>query len=328
MAENRYGTGAIQSPPDERDLMASAATLDLLGADPPPDHYLISRRPPLRDQGWTPQCVAYSTAYEQAHNDRDDFGRWIDFNEQAFFTSIGGGPGGAVARYALDRLIAHGYPRSGDKPVPDRHKIAAYVRVEQTKAAIKAAIYRTRGVLICGPWWDSWSRPYGDKATVPAPSGNSNGHEWWAPGYDDVGVIGQNSWGDQWGNRGLFRVPWYYVINYMWEVWQTLDEERLRKITRVKIPNVGVEVRTKGVLGDDGKMDGTRWGVTRQRGIVRIRDSRVVVEPYDRVFRFGGFRDGARHGIGNHPRSWARVSINGVWRSVARPLVRLVTVTR
>lgn len=317
--------GAIQSPPDPNDLVVPERPLArLAGATTWPPSYLVHNRPPMRDQGWTPQCVAYSSAYEKAQQDYLEFDRWFDFDEAAFFYSIGGNDNGAVMRYALDRMARYGYPEADATPSPGKHQIAGYFRIEQAKAAIKAGIVATAGLLVVGPWWDSWSSPYGSEATLPPPSGPVNGHAWWAAGYDEVGVIGQNSWGSAWGNNGRFRIDWYYVVNYMWEIWKTADERTLSTVAKARIPNTDVNIRTEGVLGDHGTLDGTRWGYTRANGIHRARDNKIVVEPYNKALVFGGFRHGARHGHGNYPESWARLKVGREWRCVARPFIRLV----
>lgn len=227
-----HGMGAIQSPPDDRDLIVNQQLAEELAAAvaPPPDHWLMQSRPPVRDQTTTPQCVAYSSGAEQAKNDRDEAGRWVDFNEARFFTQIGGTPAGAFMRNALQRLKDYGYPEQDATPSPQRHKIGGYYRIEQTRITAKLAIIRNKGILAIGPWWPSWLRPVGPEATLPNPGGTPSGHAWWAVGYDRVGVTGQNSWGTAWGNNGLFRMPWYFFINYMWEFWATTDAKTIAHV--------------------------------------------------------------------------------------------------
>ena len=226
-----HGYGAIPSPPDERDVVASVQVLEkVVGATTLPTSYLLRSRPPISDQGLTPQCVAFSTASEQQKNDRHDFGRFVDFDEPTFFHQIGGTFAGAVMRTALLRLRDYGYPEQSRTPDAGKHRIKAFFRIEFNKWAIKRAIIHNKGLLVVGRWWASWEYPTGTKATLPPPSGAVNGHAWWVVGYDSIGVIGQQSWGPQWGNGGLFRMPWYYFLNYMYEVWATTDIETLRRL--------------------------------------------------------------------------------------------------
>lgn len=325
MAE--HGKGGLQSPPDERDLTISNETLKRVGGPVPlEDAFLLRLRPPITDQGMTPECVAFSSAYEKSHADHNDFGKFTNFDEHLFFRQIGGNQYGAVARAALQRMKDYGYPEDDATPSPQKHQIAGYARVEQTREAIKRAIQRAGGVNIVGPWWESWEFPTGDKATLPGPTGASSGHEWWAPGWDEVGVIGQQSWGGLWGNKGLFRMPWYYVVHFMWEVWTTVDIETLTLIARAKLASTGVYIRTTGVLGEAGKMEGTHFATAIDAGLQRKSDGQIIETPWDKPFRFKGFKAGAHHGIGKYPNGWAVLVINGHERCVARPLVRLLSV--
>lgn len=322
-----HGFGGIQSHPDASDLVVSTETLArLAGAVTLPNAYLVDPRPPIRDQGFTPQCVAYSSAYEKAQQDRKDIGRWVDFNEGAFFAQIGGTSTGAAMRTALDRMLDFGYPEADSTPSTAKHRIAGYYRVDQTRDAIKRAIASNDGALAVGPWWESWSSPFGDRSTLPPPSGAVNGHAWWLVGWDAYDrFIGQNSWGTAWGDQGLFRIPVYYVVNYMWEIWKTADIETMSRIARVRINATGVTIRNKRVLGDNGTLDASHWGSTQPAGIRRRSDGAIVSTPWDREFRYKGHVDGARHGIAPYPRSWTAMFINGYERYVARPLTRLVS---
>jgi len=328
MADQQHGFGGFQSPPDARDLVVGPHALAAAAAVTLPDYYLLPQGPPIRDQGLTPQCVAYSTAYEQAKNDRPDFGRWIDFNEGAFFVSIGGNASGAVMRNALDRLLHFGYPEHDSTPSPQKHMIAGYARVEQNRTAVKTAVKNNLGVLVVSPWWDSWSHPLGSNAVLPPPSGDMNGHAWWIVGWDAYDhFICQNSWGTLWGDNGLFRIDAYYLLNYAWEIWTTADVNTMSKIARVRITELNTQIRTRRVLDPDYKLtSGSVWGYTREQGIRRESDGKLVATPWNRAFKFKQHHsNGALHGIGKYPRGWTELVIGGWSRFVPRPYAHLVS---
>jgi hypothetical protein len=326
--EQEFGFGAIQSPPDERDLVVSSATLErLAGATTLPATYRVPGRPPLLNQGSTPQCVAFSAAYEQNYQDHAEWDRFFNFNHASFFYSIGGSERGAVMRYALERMLNYGYPEADSSPDPGKHQIDGYFQVPLEIASIKRAIMAFGGVLVIGPWWESWTHPIGDNAMLPSPSGVSNGHAWWAVGWDAYGIIGQNSWGVAWGDNGLFRMSWWFVVNSMWEVWKTADEKTLVQIARGVIKEVGTWIRRpKMVLGDDAPALSANsiWGQARKAGIRRQRDGKIVAEPWDKPFKLKGFKLGARHGIAYRPHRWAILGIAGRDVAIPAPLIRLV----
>lgn len=322
-----HGTGAIPSPEDDRDVIVTAVQLEKLAAATIiPSSFILPKRPPITDQGVSPMCVAYSSAYEQNWQDQQEHGKFYDFNESSFFWSIGGNNNGAVMRYALDRMLAYGYPEQDSTPSAPEHKISGYFRVAFLDTDdIKRAIVEFGGVLVIMQWFASWEN-LGPNDVVPPPSGAISGHAIWIPAYESAYARPQNTWGQAWGDNGMFRMPWSYIKQYAWEVWKTADDLTLQKVAKARIKNTGIKIRNWRVKREAYDLDDRSvWGYTRDAGIRRASDSKLVAEPWSKAFRFGGFIRGARHGIDPYPRGWAKLRINGVWRYVARPLVRIVS---
>lgn len=319
-----HGFGAINPGLDERDFVVDTAVLEeLASASVLPDSYRVPTRPPLTDQRLTPECVSYSSAYEQNEQDQREHGRFFDFDEHRFHGLIGGTTAGANTRNALERMLNFGYPEQDRTASPEKHQIAAYYQVPLNALGLKQAIYAFGGVLMVGLWFDSWVHPLGDEAVLPSPSGTSNGHQWWAIGWDSYGLIGQNSWGSQWGDRGLFRIPWSF-LEHMWSAWKTVDEKTLTRVfRRARIRRIDVKIRSRGVLGDDGHLKGTWVATTEKRGIVK-RGGGVIAEPWDKAFKLHGFRRGVRHGVGHRPRIWGVIEIASERWCVPAPQLRLV----
>jgi hypothetical protein len=67
---DEHPLGALRSPADARDfpLAQLLAATGPVAADP--TSWVEPNTPPVTNQGTTPQCVAYSSAYDQNHMDR------------------------------------------------------------------------------------------------------------------------------------------------------------------------------------------------------------------------------------------------------------------
>lgn len=324
-APPQFGMGALDSPRDPRDyLLPAAAARAAAGTASGLTAFRLGNRPPITNQGDTPHCVSYATGNEQNWQDRVDTGRFYDFNQPLYHARIGGTAAGAFARAALDELIGRGYPEQDATPAEHRHRARVYTRVVQSVQAVKDAIVTTGGVLGVGPWFPNWTTGLGSLGVLPAPSGLGTGHEVWYTGWDEHGVIGDNSWGTLWADRGSFRMAWPIFIGQMSEVWTTLDERTTELMyNKARIRYLDVTIRPERILDDQQLRPASRWAQTRQAGIRRLADNKLIVTPWDRLFRFGGFREGPRHGIGRHPTQWGRLRIAGAWRVVPRAAVQV-----
>ena len=234
MMADEYGKGAQRSPVDVRDWILKED--QLAGAGSSLSSFRLGNRPPVTNQGSTPQCVAYSTGVEQNWQDYQEHQRFYDWNEGLFFFRIGGTSAGAYMRAALDELLNRGYPES-DSTNEGKHRASSYVLVQKSITAIKQAIVSTGGVLCVGPWFDNWTEGLPPNAVLPTPGGGSSGHAWWAIGWDEYGLLCQNSWGTAWGDQGLFRIPWWIATDRIWEFWSTLDEDTTTNLRREFVVN-------------------------------------------------------------------------------------------
>lgn len=219
-----YGFGALQSPPDERDFpieqLLGAQAVDVL-----PSAYIVPNRPPVLNQGATPQCVAYSTSAMKSYQDRDDQVpvRWWNFDEQRFFVQIGGTSQGAYLRTALSRLLNFGYPVV-DVGEAAKHKIKAYYAVPTgDRATIKRALMAYGVLVMATPWYHSWMRPDALTHVLPRADYQVGGHAILVDGWDDSrGLRLRNSWGIGWGLSGDCFMPYPYVTA-AWEIWKAID---------------------------------------------------------------------------------------------------------
>lgn len=226
-----FGTGALQSLPDERDFkiedLYAAAGVDLAAVSLP-EIYVVPNRPPILNQGTTPMCVAYSTSSLKSYQDRDDQipPKFWNFDESLFFRQIGGTSQGAYLRNAMDRLLKVGYPVVSVGEA-DKHKIKAYYSVSKDLTSIKVAVKLYGELVLAMPWYHSWlSSPKSSANYVlPRPDYAIGGHaiviDGWNDGWNSLRL--RNSWGLKWGYNGDCYLPYSY-IGSIWEIWKSLDQ--------------------------------------------------------------------------------------------------------
>lgn len=232
----RHERGPKQKPddlsiiePDEGEPEASGGEM-LASATVFPSSYYIPNPPPVTDQDGTPQCVAYSNAYDQNQHDRPEAGKFWNFNEALFFRQIDGrDPGGAYMSKGLLRRRDYGYPEalnvSGQdgNANPGRHRIASFTQIPLTVTAIKTALMRGHGVLLIGDWFHSWNHPL-PSGKLPAPDYRVGGHAQFFRGWNDsYGFRLRNTWGTDWGLKGDAFVPYAFLSRY-YAAYKTTDK--------------------------------------------------------------------------------------------------------
>ncbi len=197
--------------------------------------FYIGSVPAVTDQGTTPQCVAFSNAYDQNQQDRPELGRFNQLNQASFFKLIGGTSNGAYMTAGLDRRKAYGYPEkvnvpaSGGYPAQDgaldtgTHRIAGYTQIALTPTAIKAALQLGHGVLLIGDWFHSWFHPLAS-GKLPAPDYKVGGHAIWCRGWNDsYGFRLRNSWGTDYGVAGDVFLPYAFLARF-YAAYRTTDK--------------------------------------------------------------------------------------------------------
>lgn len=221
--ENDPRNGLVPSLPDYRDIQAS----DILGSidlAPLPETYRIPYNLPIKNQGNTPSCVGQSCATIKDEKERreqidvDFDGFWI-YNEAK---KIDGIPEvkGTYFRTGLDILRKVGAkptPESKIQGLPGDFKIGGYVRVNCDTESIKRAIMQW-GCVLAGFYIypGSWSSAYIKKGTNIV-----GGHATALVGWNKDYIIGQNSYGPGWGDKGYF----YFNNSYLpFECWAVLSD--------------------------------------------------------------------------------------------------------
>ena len=225
--EDDWRNGALPSPVDFRDVKME----DILGAvskeiTPLPEKYRIPYVLTIKDQGTISQCVAYSCSTIKEFLERRE-GNFIEFDPDWIYRKckeIDGIPDykGTYLRTGLKVLKDCGAkPLNGTEAEAANYKIGGYVQVKCDFDSIKRAIYEFGAILLGfrgGP--NGWDTAY-IKPTTPI----TFGHATVGIGFDVQYVNGQNSFGEQWGDKGLF----YFLQTYQpFEAWAvTVDRLNL-----------------------------------------------------------------------------------------------------
>lgn len=165
----------------------------------------------IYNQGSEPSCVAFSSCgLTSAFDWLADQG-WDDLDGHRLYRACGGdGSNGIDSRVALEYVRTTGAPLlSGAGSL----KVGSYVFAsrepqqfrQDVAAALAAGHFCTVALLLPSNW--GWSS---------SGSITSGYHQTVAAGYTGLGdndwVILVNSWGEQWGQRGVGRVTWGYLL--------------------------------------------------------------------------------------------------------------------
>ena len=219
--------GAIPSPLDKRDVLMSEIfplPVRIASEMPPPFDLAI-----LNQNGF-PHCVGYSSAtikQEKELRERNLLifdGDWI-YQECKKIDNYSGQ--GTYLRIAMKVLQKQGAkPKDVSVSEAIKYRIGGYVKVDDLSfEGLKKAIY-VNGILLAGftgsnPGWQS------SYIKSPKPGETTWGHAVALIGYNKDYIIGQNSWGINWGDKGLFYVPKDYMPFEAWAILTDLPSEFL-----------------------------------------------------------------------------------------------------
>lgn len=232
--------------PDERDFVYAPeqATPSTSGVDLRPQLANI----PIFDQGQLGSCTAnamvaatehlLSVANTQADGYYFNLSRLFLYWKERELENTINEDSGAIIRDGLKVLNQTGvcresffpYDASAFANTPSQdansdapnYKIATYTRVNGVED-MKTCLSEGYPVIFGMEVYSGLESPEAAQTgMVPMPSPNENslgGHCVLAVGYNDTHVIVRNSWGENWGDKGHFYLPFDYLINYVWDMW-------------------------------------------------------------------------------------------------------------
>jgi C1A family cysteine protease len=222
------GTGRIPDPPDERDydFRATGIRAELPGG------FGRTAIGPVLDQGMAPHCVAYTASTIKMNQEYRQHRRYYDFEEAELYARCKERDGfpnveGTTNRAMLSVLRERGMFGRRSQSVP-RHLFAAgdYVRL-QSLEEIKTAVYGT-GLVVLGTDIDTgWYAPGADGQIREPNHDMQGGHDVAVIGWNDTrrrSLKIKNSWGSDWGYRGLGWLPYSHLEEYPeWDAWVVTD---------------------------------------------------------------------------------------------------------
>ena len=211
--------GLIPSPKDPRDLLLSAVSPSIIRIPKEcPNPFDLD----ILFQNGYPHCVGYScAAIKQEKELREKVsqifdGDWI----YKKCKEIDGFPNmqGTWFRIGLKVLQKYGAkPLNGLEDEASRYKIGTYALVDDMSfEGLKKAIF-VNGALLGAftgsnqGWQTAYIRP-------PKTGEVTWGHAITLVGYNENYLIGQNSWGNTWGDKGLFYIPKDYLPFEAWAI--------------------------------------------------------------------------------------------------------------
>lgn len=222
---DRKPLGRIASPDDPRDFALFALTPDAAeGAIDLPTSFRNSTAGYVGhfDQQEN-SCVGHSTALAKIVEERKNLSRYYPIEplwiwDRAKERDGIGNPTsdrGTYIRTALDVLVELGASLSRADAPEARFKIAAYYRCTTAYQA-KLAIYQFGPIVFGSEWFESWFAP-SSNGMLPKPDTSAGGHAFAGIGWSNTiacpdGTKGafrcMNSWGESWGYRGDFWLPY------------------------------------------------------------------------------------------------------------------------
>jgi C1A family cysteine protease len=235
---SRYGW--VPDIPDQRDHMYAAPAYVM--SKLPSSCDLRAHCPPVYDQGQLGSCTANAIAgaieFDQMKQGLSDVfvpsRLFIYYNERVMEGTVNS-DSGAQIRDGIKSVAKQGdcpedeWPyditKFATKPPPTcykdavAHRAILYQRIMQTLNQMKGCIASGYPFVYGFSVYESFeSQPVAQTGQVPMPAPGERmigGHAVVAVGYDDAKrvFICRNSWGDQWGDKGYFYMPYAYLLD-------------------------------------------------------------------------------------------------------------------
>lgn len=229
---NQFGTGCIESKYDARDYVLSNVAL----AVTLPDAFEVEHSS-IKNQGSVGSCVAHSVCevLEAANNNNEKYStNWVyGYRPQGYYV----GPG-MMTREACQTVIEKGFipyeDFSGNTemnevmrkvnanldtllPIAAERKAIAYNRLKN-KHQIKEAIYTSKApvLIVC---YVPNKLQLDDNYILQYEEDKLTGcHCMVCYGWNESGLLIQNSWGKSFGNKGTFILPEEYPFAEAWSI--------------------------------------------------------------------------------------------------------------
>jgi hypothetical protein len=228
----KYKFDLQPSPIDPQDIVLESIYTKKV--ELPKEFTLLPHLMPVRDQGEQGSCLAMSLSRLKEYHERMEINYQGYLSPQFVYNLRANAPSeGMIPRDGMRILHKIGivpeehYPYGRmRKPTPNLFKIAANLRIKayarvDTIDCVKSAIIADGPVVAGLPVFNPQSEMFWLK-TKPQMT-FLGGHAVVFIGWNERGLIGVNSWGKNWGNRGYFLFP-YEHWGIQWESWTAIDD--------------------------------------------------------------------------------------------------------
>lgn len=211
--------GLVPSPVDYRDAVLGA-TQEMT---PLPESYIIPYILRVHTQGTKPICVGETGSLMKEEKERRER-NFIDFDGEWLYNECKKIDGIPNVQGTYFRAMLKVLTNTGAKPIggldidAGKYKIGGYAQVNCDIESIKSGITQNGVILSAfygsnGGWQNQNIRPVQNEEVI---WGHATGGIGWK---DKNTIIGQNSWGESWGDKGKF----YYTKDYLpFEAWAIL----------------------------------------------------------------------------------------------------------
>ena len=234
------GTGYIPSPKDLRNYRINKVCM----ASELPNKYEVSHSR-IKDQKNVGSCVAFSTSSVlETKYGKDYSTAWIyGYRPNGYYQGRGMNVLNALKTiykkgFIEEKELKGNYEMNKAKDIVEdylktepniKNKTTGYAQLHNTNE-IKQAIYMTGLPIVIAVPIDNLQ--YDNDYVVYMPKNVRGGHQMMCYGWNEKGLLVQNSWGESFGNNGTIILPYEYPIEESWMIKFDEPEEKEKVIVK------------------------------------------------------------------------------------------------
>ncbi len=244
----KNGMGVIKSPKDLRNYKISKIAKKLLL----PDSFELNH-PHIKNQEEVNSCVAHSLSSILESNDGVNYSTgWIyGYRPEEYYQGEG-----MIVNQALKTIQKLGYIKNSDldvniemeeakkivdknlskyKKLASKNKIISYASLNNFDE-VKQALYIYKVPVILSIYVDRDGLILDNNYVAHIPTQRPYGaHAVMCYGWNEKGLLIQNSWGEEWGDKGTFILPFEYNFFEAWVIDFTNKDEQNFPIVKPKL---------------------------------------------------------------------------------------------
>jgi hypothetical protein len=244
MSEQFFTTGAVKDAQDKRDYRASGVVASI---EIPQQKFVLEDLFNSKNQGPRGSCTSQAQTH---HKERQEKTRLAARFVMAVVKSLieGNTNWGAMTRNTFKAVKDWGVPKEEMLPEPGpemtweeyidtnkiskecfddalNHKSQSYWSVDRDIDFIRNVLLNQKqSVVISMAWYKIFNTPINGVLSIDF-NGDYSGHAVEIKGFDDFNkwFIVKNSWGEGWGDKGDFYLPYSIFYQVVWDCWCSLD---------------------------------------------------------------------------------------------------------